>query len=87
MFAVTRRRPRVFATRRHLARRRVAQGFFSATILVVLVAFEGFTLSPCYRHRGKATGAQICNGVSLVLSGALRKRVVAEGSAALTRLS
>jgi hypothetical protein len=34
--------------RRHLGRRRVAQGYFSATILV-LVAFDGLGLIPCYR--------------------------------------
>jgi hypothetical protein len=60
--------------------------FFLATTLM-LVAFDGFTLPDCYRHRGKATGAQICNGVSLVGSGVMRARVAAEGPAALTRLS
>ena len=34
--------------RRHLERRRVAQGYFSATILEHM-AFGGFALSPCYR--------------------------------------
>jgi hypothetical protein len=46
-----------------------------------------FYLVTLPRHSRKATGAQICVDASLLLSGALRMRVVAECSAALTRLS
>jgi hypothetical protein len=47
MFAARRRSP-ILTTRRYLEGRRVAQGYFSATILEHM-AFDGFTLSPCYK--------------------------------------
>jgi hypothetical protein len=59
-----------------------AQGYFSATILV-LVVFDGFALSPCYRDT--AAGAQIGVGAPLVLSGAAMMRVAAECPAVLIR--
>jgi hypothetical protein len=45
MFAARRRSP-ILNTRRYLGGRRVAQGYFSATILEHM-AFGGLTLSPC----------------------------------------
>ena len=36
------------------------------------------------QHSRQAPGAQICDGASLVLGGALRKRAAAEGSTRLT---
>jgi hypothetical protein len=81
--------------RKALIRRRCGQRKMSRSplslrphaMILVLVGFEGFTLSCATRHRSKATGDQICFGVPLVLSGALRKREAVERSAALTRLS
>jgi hypothetical protein len=54
---------------------------------LALVAFDGFTLSSCYRDAAERRRVQICIGASLVVSGVLRKREAVEGSAALTRLS
>ena len=74
--------------RRHLGRRRVAQGYFSATILV-FVAFDGLT--GCGRGTAAERRAIFQPGsearVSVRWSGAMGTRVVAEGPAALSRLS
>jgi hypothetical protein len=79
MFAVNdmsaaRRPSHVLAHGRHLGRRHTLKVIFSATILML----SRYVPSP---------GAQIGIGTSLELSGALRKRVATEGSAALSRLS
>ena len=54
---------------------------------LMLVGFDGFTLSPCHRGTAAKPGAQTCLVAPLVLSGVMRARVAAEGPAALTRLS
>ena len=55
--------------------------------LALLVGFVGFTLSLCYRRIAANPGAQVCLGVSVKWSGAVRMRVATEGPAALIRLS
>jgi hypothetical protein len=53
-----------------------AQGYFSATILVV-VTFDGFTLPPCYR--GTVAKPGLFSRASPALRGASRNRAADEG--------
>jgi len=72
--------------KRHLERSAHAQGYFSATIWCSWPS----RVLPCQAAiaaKRSSPGAQICVDASLVLSGTLRKRVAADGSAALIRLS
>jgi hypothetical protein len=57
MFAVTRRRPRVFATRRHLARRRVSQGYLE-------IAIEAYRRGQPFRSYSPLSRAATCSTIS-----------------------